>query len=370
MAKKFSFKDRVVANAEKQKSRGSQYGYLSLPSGIQVYKEEANTKALLDFIPYEVTDPKHLDRDEDKGTALVGDPWYRKPYLLHRNIGAANEAIVCPTTVGKKCPIHEHRQKRTRDGDASQEEIKAMNAQFRSLYLIVPRDDKKHKEELHIWDIADGNFQKQLNKELHENPENGVFPDPEDGLTLKVRLEEEVFGKNKYAKADRIDFEDRKPIEKEFLEDVPNLDEVLTILSYDEIYAKFFEIDEPPAGDGKRETKEPEDTARERRRDRDKEPEDTRSERRRERDNKEPEDDPRRARGRDREPDKAPDKEPEPDRSSRRRERERESAKDELECPVEEGAFGVKTDKFRECDKCKIWEQCSDERDRREKKGK
>lgn len=242
------FRDQVVEDAQKRKTQGSQYGYLNLPRGVNIFSEQPDSRVRLDFLRYEVTDEKHPDRNPDTGKAMVGAPWYKRPFRLHRNIGVNNESFVCPTSIGKPCPICNHCGKLRRE-NSDQEAIRALRASRRNLYVVVPRGAKDYDEKPYIWDISHFCFQDMLDDEMRENPDNGVFPHPEEGLTLRIRFSEESFAKNKFAKAARIDFEQRdKPISEELQKQAPNLDEVLSILSYEELENKFLEIDQEPAG--------------------------------------------------------------------------------------------------------------------------
>ena len=241
--KKISFADKVRANIEKQKSQKSQYGYLKLLKGVNVFKEEPGSRVKLDILPYVVTDPNHPDRDDELGIAVPGALWYKRPFKLHRNIGYNNMPLVCPTSIGKRCPICEYKQRLLKEGkDWRDDSVKALKTYLRNLYIVVPLDNKNYEERPYVWDISDHLFQNKLSIELEENPEYANFPDLEDGYTLRIRFTEEQFGKNKFADTSRIDFEKReKKYDKSILDKVPNLDEVLVVLPYEQIEAKFFD---------------------------------------------------------------------------------------------------------------------------------
>jgi hypothetical protein len=355
-----------------------------------MFKEEPGTKVSLDFLPYQVTDKTHPDRDEDRGVALEGDDWWRRPYKAHRNVGPQSEGVVCPSSIGKKCPICDYRKKRQGEG-ADKDELAALTAKKRCLYIVVPRGEKDYDEEPHLWDISHHLFQVQLNEELDESPENNCFPDPDEGLTLRIRFGEKTMGKNKFAETSRVDFEERRDdITDKMLDAAPNLDEILTVLSYEELEKKFFELDaeEEAAKKEEAEVADRRERRRERSRDRDEDKEDKDKEERpsrrdRSRDKDEEKEDKdkderserrERRREREREPEKDEEKEDEGrgSRRERRRERDREDKDDDKKgedrCPAPDGRFGVDTDKLKECEKCEIWESCISEKERREGK--
>jgi hypothetical protein len=244
------FRGKVSKNTQKQRTQGASYGHLNLPKGLSVFKEQPGGRASLDFIPYIVTDTHHMDKDIEAGIAIPGNDetnlWYKKPYRLHRNIGSENKSVVCPTTWGKPCPICEYKAARLKDG-AEYDDVKELKPSLRNLYLVVPLGIKEYKEEVHIWDISQFLFQDKLNEELDENEEYCVFPDIEDGLTVKIRFSEETFMKNKFAATSRIDFEKREGVyEAAILDDIPCLDDCLTCPSYAEVEAIFHELGDAP----------------------------------------------------------------------------------------------------------------------------
>jgi len=237
--KKSSFRGKTKRDAARQGE--SKYGYINYPDGVNKYAPEAGATVNLDILPYIITDDNHPDKSEKDGIALKGSQWYKRPILVHGNVGADNESVLCLKSFGKKCPICEYRDMRMKEG-AEKDETDAMRPKKRDLYIVIPHDSKEHKKEIHIADISAFNFQALLNKEIDEDESFEDFPDLEVGHTLKVRFDEEVFNNNKFAKASRIDFKTRKkPYDLKMLKKVPNLDKVLKELSYQELEAKFKE---------------------------------------------------------------------------------------------------------------------------------
>ena len=235
------WKKAVASNTEKQTKQASKLGYFMLPKNVKLFKETPGSKVRLDFLPYIVTDPNHPDKDEDNGVAVVGSQWYKRPFRIHRGIGVNNEYVVCPTSIGKRCPICEYRAKRQKEG-APKEELTALNATHRNLYIVIPKDAKDFDEVPHVWEISQFLFQDKLNEEIQEDEDNACFPALDEGKTVRIRFTEETFMKNKYADVSRIDFEDRDEYPESLLKTVPNLDEVLQILTYKELEAKFYEV--------------------------------------------------------------------------------------------------------------------------------
>ena len=100
--KQSSFRGKVASNAVKTGGSGPGHSHLRLPNGIPLFSPEAESTIKLDFLPYVVTDSKHPDRDAENGTAVEESLWYRRPYRLHRNLGATGkESAVCLSSVGK-----------------------------------------------------------------------------------------------------------------------------------------------------------------------------------------------------------------------------------------------------------------------------
>ena len=241
--KRSRFGSNVVDNAKQQREKESSgYSYLNLPKDAKIYKERVGT-CKLDIIPYVVSNDNHPDADEDKpDSALKGNDWYRRPIWVHRNVGAENETIICPKTNRDKCPICETREQQFRDGMDKEDVVRKHS--HRNLYNVIPIDDKKHDQELHIWDISHFCFGEELRDEIEESPEHGIFPNIEDGERLEIRVKEDSFDKNKFAKAKRINFLTRKKDYKEsIMKEVVCLDDLFTVLPYKEIEAKFLEIE-------------------------------------------------------------------------------------------------------------------------------
>jgi len=246
--KESKFKGSVGADARKQKSSGSSYGYLRLPKGVNVFSVDPGSVVKLDFIPYIINNPKHPDINEENGFPAVGELWYKRPFKIHRNVGVEKETVVCLSSFGKKCPICEYWAKRKKEG-ADKEELDSIKPTLRNLYCVVPKGSKKYEEKPYVWDISQYLFQALLNEELETDDDNEIFPDLEGGKTLQVRFESKTMGTgNAFANAKRIDFKEREEqYDESILDEVPDLDSLLSEMSYKQMETKFFEMEEEVA---------------------------------------------------------------------------------------------------------------------------
>lgn len=371
-----SFSDAIGSNIKKQEDSKRSFGYLNTPQGVKMLKLEDTAQVVdLDFIPYIVTNDNHPDKETEKGFAIKGEPWYRSPYKVHRNVGVDNETVVCPTTFGKRCPICEYRAKRAKQG-AEKEEIVELYPRKRSLYALYPNDLPKYdNNEVVVWDMSDELFQNIFNEEAKINPEIKKFVNLEDGVTLTVKFRWKTFGKNKFPEARSIEANPRKDLGEGVLDEAPALDDMIKLLSYEEIEAKFFEEEKEPDGGKLHDEEDTDKPARGSRADKNEEKEERPSRGRAEK--AETEDKPTRGeRGRKEEADEKPSRgrgskaetEDKPSRGRSEKEPEQERSRSvrsssDPECPHGH-TFGVDAEKFPEhCDTCKIWGKCLDKKE-------
>lgn len=398
--KKSNFGDKIGRNTQRQKESHKGFGYLDLPKGVSVLKLKEGVKEVqLDFLPYVVTDPKHPDRDPQYEIAMPETQWYRRPFKVHQKVGANKEQCVCLKSVGKKCPICDYQEKRRKEG-ADKEEIKLLYPKPRSLYIVIPLDMDKVEEIPHIWDMSDYLFQNILNEELETDGSNNVFPDLASGKTLSLKLRWKDLGDISFPDVRNISFDDREAYPESMLKKVPNLDEVLKVLSYESLEAKFFELEEEEDGGKlkapKAKDEEDEEPPRRKRPVADEEEEEDKPVARRRPVKEEEEDDappPRKRKPVDEEEDddkpvrsKRPvakddeeeDDEEEDDKPTRTKRPTADEEEDDKpvrtkskETPAPSGSnkcphghkFGVDADDFDECETCDVWTKCLDKKE-------
>ena len=230
-----TMRERVRAHAEKHSREGGM-DTLALPEGVSLFKPEKGT-IKFDILPCRVDVNNHPEVDK-------GDLWYQRTYLAHRNVGPEDKFLVCPRTIGKRCPICEEYQKLRKDPDADDKVVGGLRAKERELFNVLV------DEEVMVLDMSIHLFGKFLELEILEGDEiNAAFADLKGGKTLKVRWDERTFDKRKFVEAGRIDFLDREDLDEEdTLEAVVDLDKALKILPYEEI-EKIFQAGDDDDGE-------------------------------------------------------------------------------------------------------------------------
>jgi len=211
-----------------------------------VYLPSPGGRSDIDFLVYDVTDDNHPDKDESLGIALKGEQWYRRPFKIHRDIGVNKVAVVCPTSIGRRCPVCEYQAElRKKGGD--KELIKALRAKDRVLYCVIPIGEHKFEAVPHLFEISHYLFQKLLNEEITEDERYGMFPSPSDGLTVKIRWDSKKIGEgDAFAEANRIDFNSRDyEYDDDMLSKVPDLDSIIhkSVISSEKLSNMFFELE-------------------------------------------------------------------------------------------------------------------------------
>ena len=243
-ARVMGYQGKMKKIADKRDRGGNDFTYLNLPEGVKQFIPEANTKVLLDILPYEVTDKKHPDKNLG---AEVGVYWISRPIKVHKDVGADHDKVICLSTISKKCPICNYRAKLVKD-EGDEQEIKDLKASERSLYAVIVRKvDKKRikKPKIQILDFSNYLFNKRLKDQLGDKTEFDTFANPTDGCSLEITFSEGTFGKFKFADPTRFDFVERdEQFDEDILDEVPALDEICHIMEYEELKAKFFEIDD------------------------------------------------------------------------------------------------------------------------------
>lgn len=233
-----SMRDRIREQAQAATSEGA--SYIKMEKKMSFFSPKAG-EFELDVIPYENKD---------------GELEAFKRYKVHAGIGAEDRKYVCPTSIGKKCPICEERARMNKSANADADLIKALAPKERTLIQVI--DLAEEKKGIQLFDHSYFLFGKRLLAEIEKSEHatgkrkratvNAGFAELEGGQTLIASFIEKKMGSNKFYECDRIDADDRDDYGDDILEDGQNLDECLKVLSYEELEAIFLELDPEEQG--------------------------------------------------------------------------------------------------------------------------
>lgn len=226
---------------------------LALPRDVRLWQPEKAGTYTLDFVTYIVTSPNHPD---NKNGRLELDPkydihWWKRPFQVHRKIGANGEMLISPLTIGKPDPIWEERQLLAQNYKQNEAAVKATTPQRWMAFPIIDPDDS---DKIAIFAMSYGKFWEAkagLEYELGTSTDDSKvgFYNFVDGKTLKVRFADQTYEGRKYLECNRIDFVDREDMdEKEILAKVPALDDMFVILPYDKLKALYLQTDLDASG--------------------------------------------------------------------------------------------------------------------------
>jgi len=332
-------KEDVRKNA---KRGGGGSNWFNLPDGVDDWKPEKAGRYLIDIVPYETTDDNHPD-DIEPGTI-----WYKRSFVIHHGVGPNNDSVVCPVSVGQKCPLHEERarlSKKNKDGEHD-EAIKELKGQT---YVAMNILDPEDSDSIALFLMSQGKFWSAdagLKKELEDPGDEDclTFYDTEGGKTLKVRFSDETFAGHKFLRCSRIDFKDREDMdEDEILGKTVNLDKFLNVLPYEKLKKMFLQLDDDEEDDEKPKAKK-------RKKKKKKEPE------------PEEEEKPKKKKGKVKVKGKGK-------KLPKAKEKKAKDKKGKNKCPGD-GTFGKDLDKLDECDDCPIWDDCEEANAKKKKKKK
>lgn len=309
-------KESYESKDDKGGVTGSIFIKEKIPEGMSFWNAEMG-EHIIDILPFKAG----KNHPKEKELAYVCDLW------VHRNIGALRDQFVCPARNFKKaCPICEFIAKER----LPEKEWNRIRPYRRTVYLVWVHDQKEQEKEkgAQIWEVAHWFFEKPVDEIAKKKRGGGyvVFSDMDTGKSISFT----VAKSGSYEDADGVkrdsieftgfSFEDREDsIPDEILDnllcgegDNLSLDQIIHTPSYDEVSEAFH---------GGMEKKKNVET--------------------------EPE----------------TEEKPEPEKEKDEPEKEKEEIT-KGECPHGH-EFGVDIEKKPECDECLLWDDCSDDADKR-----
>jgi len=275
--------------------------------------------------------------------------------LLHWGIGVNKDAVLCPRTLKRPCPICEERDRLIEVGCPKDEEedkykkrMMDLSPAKRALYNIFCFDSNKEmKKGIQIWEAPHNSIEDVLSEKFQDRRtgEKRYFMIPEEGWNVFFEKKGKKLN-TEYRQVDIVERRKEDKFDEKDLDDlygmVYNFEEIIEIKSYEE-------IDKMHIGYVARGVKDEEA-----------EPEKEESRfRGRNRETKEEESERSRGRG-------EPEKEEKPSRDERSSREEKEETpledrKEESDVPEEyQSCFGVQGNQLDKCEDCpkKLWQRC------------
>lgn len=195
-----------------------------------------NKIEILPYIPHSNKHPLLA-----KGQLKKGDPDYNLDVFVHRNVGANNATIVCTKrNYGQACPLCEEADRLWNGGD--KDNAKKLFAQRRVFYNII--NTIEQDKGVQLYEAAPKTFQDKLeaaqnaadsDPDIQEVAPRAFFADPKNGLSVKITGAQETFNNNKFIDVSSVVLSPRKIDVTPYLDKVVQLEDFLTIKSYDEL---------------------------------------------------------------------------------------------------------------------------------------
>lgn len=242
-------RQKVSAKETAAKNSGDfELSTITIPDGVRMFRlKNANTRRI-DVIPFAV--------GKGNPNADEGMLHFERTYYTHQGIGPDSESYVCPAkTYGGKCPICEARAKLASDPDADPDGIKELLPKKRTLWNVFDHGDPEAG--VQIWEISHFFFGKQLYAEIASADDDDgyeYFADPDDGMTLRLGIEENNYqGRTSY-KVASINFKARQPLDEEILDAATCLDDIIKVLEYDALNKLYLQLEDDDEDDEDEET--------------------------------------------------------------------------------------------------------------------
>ena len=226
-----------------QHATGYETTVLRVPEGVGFFDFKEGTH-LIDVIPYLVK--KGKDVQGGNPFAETGELYYERTFFTYRSIGVEEKSYVCPSkTFGEPDYIQEYRQKESKNPAADADHLKSLNPKERQIFLIYDR--KETEKGIQVLEVSFHLFGKLLDSRIkNSSDEDGwdrfYFPG-DDGMTLRLTVEEKSAGGYKFSEATAIDFLRRKePIPKKILDHRIDLDEMPIEIPYEKLKSIFLGV--------------------------------------------------------------------------------------------------------------------------------
>lgn len=242
MTKREREKRKIRYSDPQQVAKDRDVGFVSKafnkPDDMPMFRWTKEKTYRLEIMPY-IVGPGNPMADEDT-------IHYERTYYTHRDVGPKKDTVLCNAkTLGKKCPVCEHREKLMTDPEANKKLTDSLKYKERQLYIV--RDLDEPEKGFQLLETA---YYKSFGELLEKKCKAGDDDNPfhkfhhlQGGMILKVLAEEDTFEGKKFFKAANIEMAPRKKdLPESILDEVPCLDKLLVEADYKELKKSFLQI--------------------------------------------------------------------------------------------------------------------------------
>lgn len=236
---------RAKERAKKREQERSGISYLNLgDKKFEFFKPEEKTH-ILDIIPFKVKTPDNIEQ------IPVGDLWYQRIYKRHGGVGSSNQSIVCPTMLGKPCPICQSVERLKKNYEENKDLIREIKAKDRTLMFVIDREKKS--KGVQLFELSSWAFSDRISGFIDAAGNDDLWSFFElDGKTLRVKFEKKTIGqKGSSFEASAIFFKDREAYDSSILKKTVDLldDTIFEVLPYKQIQKLYTEDEDYDSND-------------------------------------------------------------------------------------------------------------------------
>jgi len=191
-----------------------------------------------DIIPYKAGN-RDPNTKEGQWTYVL-DIW------VHGNVGVNQDSFVCPSrNYNQPCPICEYREELRNEEEYDEDVVKSLYPKRRSIYNWLCYDDPKEEAKgIQVWDVAHFFMEKKL-MAISKVPARGgagggyvAFADPDEGRS--IQFERKGSKNNTEFLGHQFVPREGYTITDEVLGLAHQLDQIIHIPDYEELYTTFF----------------------------------------------------------------------------------------------------------------------------------
>ena len=213
----------------------------------------------VDIIPFQAGDNMSLDMKTGEPMAKEDDWGYTYEYHQHRGVGPLeNETVIClERTFKKPCPICEHRKELIAEKTFDSEKMGELLCKRRNLYNIVCYDtDKEEEKGVQLMDVSNFYFEKHISKlaskvvrrkrgsKLKSADPFKNFADPsENGVSIEFSIEGAKTKNDFDSWMGHQLIERDYDLDQELLKTALQLDQIVEVLTYEELYKLYYDED-------------------------------------------------------------------------------------------------------------------------------